>query len=99
MEMRQLLRELEVLVTEGGRQRYDDDYRYRWVIHRVWIAIGNEGALLERTAGDTSTWRQLRLLRNELAHARLPDIDEDKVWRMTVLRPARLLAVLDDLPV
>jgi len=42
--------------------------------------------VLERLPGDTSPWRALRLLRNDLAHVRLPDIDEDAVWRMTNIR-------------
>ena len=83
LEMRQLLRELTSLTGEGDRIRYQADHRYRWVM----------------LAGDTATWRQLRLLRNELAHTRLPDIDEDKVWRLTVVRPSSLLALLDRLVV
>lgn len=43
-------------------------------------------------------WRALRLLRNEIAHVRLPDIDEDTVWRMTALRPASLRERLRALP-
>jgi hypothetical protein len=48
--------------------------------------------------GDSGAWRGLRLLRNEIAHVRMPDIDEDKVWRMTTLRPASLRARLRSLP-
>lgn len=36
-------------------------------------------------------------LRNRLAHRRLPDIDEDEVWRMTQLRPERLHRHVDEL--
>lgn len=98
MEMDALLSEIEQLVSEGDRARYDTDDRYRWLIHRLWIAIGNEAALLEALPGDSGSWRALRLLRNEIAHVRLPDIDEDKVWRMTTLRPASLRARLKSLP-
>ncbi len=93
-----LITEIERLVFEGDRHRYDTDNRYRWLIHPLWIAIGNEAAVLEVLPGDSSPWRGLRLLRNEIAHVRLPDIDEDTVWRMTTLRPASLRARLRNLP-
>jgi hypothetical protein len=32
-----------------------------------------------------------------LAHDRLPDIDEDEVWRMTTIRPAQLREQVRDL--
>lgn len=67
------------MIGEGDRSRYDSDRRYRWVIHRVWIAIGNESAVLERATQHPSVWRTLPLMRNELAHQRLPDIDDDMV--------------------
>ena len=51
-----------------------------------------------RLPGDSGPWRALRLLRNEIAHVRLPDIDEDKVCRMTTLRPASLHTRLKSLP-
>jgi len=51
--------------------------------------------VLEALPGDTSPWRALRLLRNDLAHVRLPDIDEDAVWRMTNIRTASLRILLD----
>jgi uncharacterized protein with HEPN domain len=47
---------------------------------------------LEALAGEPEPWATLRLLRNALAHVRLPDIDEDRVWRMTTMRPAVLRA-------
>jgi len=74
LELRALLDEIDALADEGDRTRYDEDRRYRWVIHRLWIAVGNEAAVLERLPGDTSVWRALRLLRNDLAHVRLSDI-------------------------
>lgn len=98
LELRELLDEIDALASEGDRTRYDEDRRYRWVIHRLWIAVGSEAAVLEWLPGDTSAWRALRLLRNDLAHVRLPDIDEDAVWRMTNIRTASLRILLDAIP-
>jgi uncharacterized protein with HEPN domain len=96
LELDALLGKLERLAAEGDRELYDADERYRWVIHRLWIAAGNEAAVLEQSTHD-QTWSGLRKLRNELAHQRLPDIDEDAVWRMTSLRPASLRAEVREL--
>lgn len=92
LELDGLLSHIELLAAEGDRGRYDDDDAYRWVLHRLWIAVGNEaGAYMELTGSAADgNWRALYLLRNKLAHVRLPDIDEDEVWRLTVLRPAQL---------
>lgn len=92
LELDSLLTELERLVGEGDTARFGADDRYRWVIERLWIAIGNEAFAYATHLGDPrrQPWRALVELRNELAHRRLPDIDRDKIWRMTVLRPARL---------
>lgn len=87
LELRSLLGELTALAGEGDRARYDGDARYRWVVQRLWIAVGNEAAAVMETAGPRAEpWRSLYLLRNLLAHRRLPDIDEDTVWRTTVVR-------------
>ncbi len=99
LELRSLLGKVQSLADSGSRARYDSDEEYRWVIHRLWIAIGNEAEVLEhRLAGDTSMWRQLHLLRNAIAHRRLPDIDEDLIWRTTTMRPASLLERLEHIP-
>jgi len=92
LELDELLHELEQLATAGGRARYDADAHYRWVIHRLWIAVGNEADAYATAVGDrhAQPWYSLVLLRNRLAHVRLPDIDEDEVWRMTTLRPGSL---------
>lgn len=90
LELDALLGKLAELAAEGDRIRYLADERYRWVIHRVWIAAGNEAARLHPSVARAEPWDGLRKLRNELAHVRLPDIDEDKVWRLTALRPAYL---------
>lgn len=90
LELDALLEKLGQLAAEGDRRRYDDDERYRWVIHRLWIAAGNEAVALDPRLSQEQPWSGLRRLRNELAHRRLPDIDEDTVWRMTTLRPRPL---------
>ena len=96
LELDALLQKLEQLASEGSRKRYDSDERYRWVAHRLWIAVGNEVAYLQPSFAQSQPWDGLRKLRNELAHVRLPDIDEDRVWRMTALRPAHLRQQLHD---
>ena len=89
---RQALLELDALLGHiirlrdaGNRLRYDDDDDYRWVLHRVWIAIGNEALALAEARGldprRDEPWARLYLQRNLLAHRRLPEIDEDRVWR------------------
>jgi hypothetical protein len=49
LELDALLHEIAVLRDEGGAARFSDDLRYRWVLHRLWIAAGNE-ALAHITA-------------------------------------------------
>lgn len=92
LELEQLLGLIEGLAAEGDRYRYDSDDRYRWVIHRIWIAIGNEAQAYLATITDQhkQPWYGLYLFRNVLAHRRLPEIDEDEVWRMTTIRPIEL---------
>ena len=90
LELAALLQKLQQLAAEGTRERYDAEERYRWVIHRLWIAVGNEVAQLGPSVAPNQPWNGLRKIRHELAHVRLSDIDEDKVWRLTSLRPAQL---------
>jgi uncharacterized protein with HEPN domain len=92
LELDALLAELVTLIGEGDATRFRDDNRYRWIVERLWIAIGNEAFAYLNHLGDSrrQPWRSLVELRNELAHQRLPDIDRDKVWRATMLRAARL---------
>jgi len=91
LELEVLLQHIENRAAAGDRARYDADDDYRWVLHRLWIAVGNEAAAY---AGEDKNrvqpWAALYQLRNRLAHDRLPDIDEDLVWRMTRLRPSQL---------
>ncbi len=42
LELDALLRELAALRDDGDAARFDQDSRYRWVLHRLWIAVGNE---------------------------------------------------------
>ncbi|NDL57917.1 hypothetical protein [Phytoactinopolyspora mesophila] len=94
---RHALLELDALLDQiarrrdaGNRTRYDTDADYRWVLHRLWIAVGNEAHAYTEAAGlhplKVQPWGTLYRLRNVIAHTRLPDIDEDHVWRMTVMR-------------
>ncbi len=94
LELDALLRQIELLVAEGDRERFEKDDRYRWMLHRLWIAVGNEALAYARLAGRNpqaeQPWARLYRLRNMLAHERLPDIDEDEVWRMSIIRPAQI---------
>ncbi|MGH3764193.1 MAG: HepT-like ribonuclease domain-containing protein [Pseudonocardiaceae bacterium] len=96
LELDALLEQIQSLATEGDREQFDKDDRYRWVLHRLWIAVGNEALAYARLTGRNpqvdQPWARLYRLRNMLAHDRLPDIDEDEVWRMTAVRPAALRA-------
>jgi len=99
---RQALLELDALLGHiirlrdaGSRSRYDEDLDYRWALHRVWIAIGNEAQAFAEARGldprRDEPWARLYLQRNLLAHRRLPEIDEDGVWRHTTLRADQAL--------
>jgi hypothetical protein len=61
--------------------------RYRQILHRLWIAAGNEALAYTQATGQPvradKTWANLYDLRNHLAHSRLPDIDEGVVRRFT----------------
>ena len=99
--MRALLGRIVAIRDDGGRDGYFADDQRRWVIHRLWIAVGNEAAAyavaVGADVGRDEPWDTLRRLRNQLAHRRLPAIDEDFVWRTTQLRPEPLLELLDEL--
>jgi uncharacterized protein with HEPN domain len=94
LELDALLEQIQILATKGDRTRFDNDDHYRWVLHRLWIAGGNEALVYARRTGQNpqadQPWARLYRLRNMLAHDRLPDIDEDEVWRMTAIRPTGL---------
>jgi uncharacterized protein with HEPN domain len=93
LELIEQLEQIQSLADAGDRELFVADDHYRWVIERLWIAVGNEAEAYLRLASPAQQepWRSLRRLRNELAHVRLADIDQDEVWRVTVLRPLSLI--------
>ena len=94
LELDALLDQIAQRCDAGDRARYDSDDDYRWVLHRLWIAVGNEALAYVRVSNlnpfHAQSWGMLYRLRNIIAHDRLPDIDEDHVWRMTVMRVGSL---------
>jgi hypothetical protein len=90
LELQALLIQLDVLRDEGDAARFSTDSRYRWILHRLWIAAGNEALAYTQATGKPvradKTWANLYDLRNHLAHSRLPDIDESLVRRFTWAR-------------
>lgn len=90
LELEAILDQIRVLRDEGDGARFIADNRYRWVLHRLWIAAGNEAfaytAAIGRSARSERFWANLYDLRNHLAHSRLPDIDETLVRRFTWTR-------------
>ena len=99
LELDALLDQIAILRDEGNPARFDNDSRYRWVLHRLWIAAGNE-ALAYTATGQAvradRTWANLYDLRNHLAHSRLPDIDEALVRRFTWSRAGPLRKTVQD---
>lgn len=93
LELEALLGRVEEL-AQAGRHRYDSDDVHRWALHRLWISIGNEALVYCTLRGldiaRAAPWTRLYQLRCRLAHDRLPDVDEDAVWRMTQLRAGTL---------
>lgn len=90
LELHALLIQIGALRAEGSADRFTTDDRYRWVLHRLWIAAGNEALAYTQATGQPvradRTWANLRDLRNHLAHSRLPDIGESLVRRVTWTR-------------
>jgi hypothetical protein len=68
LELEALLREIATLQAEGDAARFNDDARYRWVLHRLWIAAGNEALACTAAIGQPvraeKTWANLYDLRN-----------------------------------
>ena len=95
LELSALLDQIAELRDEGDTARFHADPRYRWVMHRLWIAAGNEALAYATAIGQPvrveRTWANLYDLRNHLAHSRLPDIDEAQVMRFTWARTGPLL--------
>jgi uncharacterized protein with HEPN domain len=90
LELQALLTQMAALRSEGDADRFTADARYRWILHRLWIAAGNEALAYTQATGQPvradKTWANLYGLRNHLAHSRLPDIDEGLVRRFTWAR-------------
>jgi uncharacterized protein with HEPN domain len=90
LELQALLTQIAALRSEGDADRFTADARYRWILHRLWIATGNEALAYTQAPGQPvradKTWANLYDLRNHLAHSRLPDIDEGLVRRFTRAR-------------
>ncbi len=51
LELDALLRELAALRDDGDAARFDQDSHYRWVLHRLWIAVGNEALAYTAATG------------------------------------------------
>lgn len=100
LELDALLSQIAILRDEGNATRFDKDARYRWVLHRLWIAAGNEALAYTAAAGKAvraeRTWANLYDLRNHLAHSLLPDIDEALVRRFTWSRADPLRKTVED---
>ena len=92
LELDALLGVLAALRDDGDAARFDQDSRYRWVPHRLWIAVGNEALAYTAATGQPvradRTCSNLYDMRDHLAHSRLPDIDERLVRRFTWSRLA-----------
>ncbi|MDQ2894564.1 MAG: hypothetical protein M3Y09_02780 [Actinomycetota bacterium] len=90
LELQALLTQITAVRSEGDADRFITDDRYRWVLHRLWIAAGNEALAFTRAIGQPvradNTRANLNDLCNHLAHSRLPDIDESLVRRFTWTR-------------
>jgi hypothetical protein len=99
LELQGLLTEIAALRSEGSSDRFAADARHRWVLHRLWIAAGNEALVYSQATGQPiradRTWANLYDLRNHLAHSRLPDIDESLVRRFTWARLDSLQATTE----
>lgn len=95
LELESLLEHVQRLRDAGDALRFSRDDQYRWILHRLWIAVGNEAFAYAGARGmtvrQTPLWANLYDLRNHLAHSRLPDIDEGLVQRFTWSRTDSIL--------
>lgn len=99
LELRALLDLIEAINGEG-RDAYDASQERRWVLQRLWIALGQTAQDYRHLAGlpaGREPWNRLADFRNVLAHTRLPDIDDDEIWRTSTLRTQPLRDLVNDL--
>lgn len=99
LELRALLDLIEG-ITRQGRDGYDSSQERRWVLQRLWIAVGNTAEQYRRVEGiqaGEQPWSRLVEFRNVLAHTRLAEIDDAEVWRTSTLRAGPLRGLADDL--
>ena len=100
LELDALPDKVAALRDEGDASRFDKDSRYRRVLHRLWISVGNEILACTTATGQAvraeRTWANLYDLRSHLAHSRLPDIDEALVRRFTWSRAGPLRQTVQD---
>jgi hypothetical protein len=81
LELQGLLIEIAALRSEGDADRFAAEARYRWVLHRLWIAAGNEALAYTQATGEPiwadRTWANLYDLRNH----QVPVDRGDPAWR------------------
>jgi hypothetical protein len=51
LELQALLIQIAALRSEGDAEKFAADDRYRWVLHRLWIAAGNEALAYTQATG------------------------------------------------
>jgi hypothetical protein len=51
LELLALFAQLAILRSEGDATRFATDDRYRWLLHRLWIAAGNEALTYTQATG------------------------------------------------
>src|SRR5271165_1554847 len=70
LELQALLSEIAAPRGEGDAGRCAGDARYRWVLLRLWIAVGNDALAYTSATGQPvradRTWANLYDLRNHL---------------------------------
>lgn len=99
LELRALLELIEA-INHQGRDAYQASQEQRWVLQRLWIAVGNTAEDYRRLAGIEAgqlPWKRLVDFRNVLAHHRLAEIDDDEVWRTSTLRAGPLHNLVNEL--
>jgi hypothetical protein len=51
LELQALLAQIGALRGEGDADRFTADARDRWILHRLWIAAGNEALAYTQATG------------------------------------------------